>query len=285
MLDIRNNNPFKQYSYDSQPGAQTPPLLAYFSGPYDEGLYFYNAPFHAALYLTNPYNNDMSLESPVLGGNFSGQIGYKWSTGNWQVDNTNLYMNNGSYLGASNTNVGSSANPLQNGYFGVLYANGFAPPSGYAYAQLGNSSNPFYWLYTQSIYDTGLTAGDCVQATTGGQLVSAAAACGGGISNPITSATAASGITSATCITASCTNLRGSYTIVGGTFTGGTFLTLVWPTTTTAYVCTVTQNNTTGETTSFLSIGHSVATATGMTISSGITLASQTFTVDYHCLP
>ena len=132
------------------------------------------------------------------------------------------------------------------------------------------------------------TSGDCakfVLTLNQWNLADAGGPCLAPISNTITSATYATGITSATCVTASCTNLRGSYTIVGGTFTGGTFLTLVWPTTTTAYVCTVTQNNTTGETTSFLSIGHSVATATGMTISSGITLASQTFTVDYHCLP
>jgi hypothetical protein len=104
------------------------------------------------------------------------------------------------------------------------------------------------------------------------------------VSNAITSATGGSGITSVTCATAACTNLRGTYTVVGGTATTGTIITLVWPTTTTAYVCTATQNDT-GVATAYLGLGHSVATATGMTISAGISVIGTTFNVDYTCQP
>lgn len=101
-----------------------------------------------------------------------------------------------------------------------------------------------------------------------------------GISNTA-SAAVGTGVTSVTCATATCTNLRGSYTIVGGTATTGTIATLSWATTTTAYVCQVMQNG--GA--SFYGIGHGVATATGMTITAGVTVASATVTVDYECTP
>lgn len=104
------------------------------------------------------------------------------------------------------------------------------------------------------------------------------------ISAAITSATAGTNITSVTCATGSCTNLRGTYTVVGGTATTGTIATLVWPTTTTAYVCIVTQNDT-GVATAYLGLGHTVATATGMVISAGITVIGTTFNVDYSCTP
>lgn len=105
------------------------------------------------------------------------------------------------------------------------------------------------------------------------------------VSNAITSTTPlGSGITSVTCATASCTNLRGTYTVVGGTATTGTIFTLTWPTTGTAYVCSATQNDT-GVATAYLGLGHSVATATGMTISAGISVIGTTFNVDYSCQP
>lgn len=89
------------------------------------------------------------------------------------------------------------------------------------------------------------------------------------------------GVTSVTCATAACTNLRGTYTIVGGTATTGTIATLSWGATATAYACTVTQNGGTA----FLGIGHGVATTTGMTITSGVTVAGVTVAVDYQCEP
>lgn len=104
------------------------------------------------------------------------------------------------------------------------------------------------------------------------------------VSAAITSATGGTGITSVTCATAACTNLRGTYTVVGGTATTGTIITLVWPTTTAAYVCQANQNDT-GVATAYLGLGHSVATATGMTISAGISVIGTTFNVDYSCAP
>lgn len=97
----------------------------------------------------------------------------------------------------------------------------------------------------------------------------------------ITSATGGTGVTSVTCVSAACDVSRGSYTVVGGTATTGTIVTLLWPTTTTAWVCSVDMNGGTG----FLGLGHSVATATGMNITAGITVVGTTFTVDYNCVP
>jgi len=102
------------------------------------------------------------------------------------------------------------------------------------------------------------------------------------ISNAVTSATGGSGTGTVACATASCTNLRGSYTVAGGTFATGTLLTLVWPTTTTAYVCSGSVlNNATGA-----SIGyHSVATATGITFSSLTAATGLSIDIDYACQP
>jgi hypothetical protein len=104
----------------------------------------------------------------------------------------------------------------------------------------------------------------------------------GTVSNSITSATGGSGTGTVTCATASCTNLRGSYTVAGGTFATGTLLALVWPTTTTAYVCSASVlNNATGA-----SIGyHSVATATGMNITSLTAVTGLSVDIDYSCTP
>jgi hypothetical protein len=101
------------------------------------------------------------------------------------------------------------------------------------------------------------------------------------VSNAITSSNTASGMNGpqASCVMTPCTNISGSYQVTSTTFTTGVFLTLVWPTTTNPYKCLVTQDGGTG----FFSISHSVPTATGMTISAGITIAAQTFIVDYMC--
>lgn len=100
------------------------------------------------------------------------------------------------------------------------------------------------------------------------------------ISNAITSATAGTGA-SVTCATSACTNLRGTYNVTGGTFTTGTLITLVWPTTTTAYACTATMNGGVA----FLGIGNSVATATGMNITAAISVTGASFSVNYSCRP
>jgi hypothetical protein len=102
------------------------------------------------------------------------------------------------------------------------------------------------------------------------------------VGNAITSATGGSGTGTVTCVTAACTNVRGSYTVAGGTFATGTLLTLVWPTTTTAFACSATVvNDATGA-----SIGyHSVATATGMNITSLTAATGLTVDIDYRCSP
>lgn len=101
------------------------------------------------------------------------------------------------------------------------------------------------------------------------------------VSNAISSATGGTGITSVTCATASCTNLRGTYTMTATTVSAGTILTLVWPTTTAAYACWTSQD---GGATPF-GISHSVATATGMTVSVAVSIATGSITFDYGCQP
>lgn len=102
-----------------------------------------------------------------------------------------------------------------------------------------------------------------------------------GTGSTTVSATPGTGVTSATCASATCTTSRGSYTIVGGTATTGTIASLAWTATPTAWVCSVGMNGGTG----FLGIGHSVATTTGMNITAGVTVLGLTFTVDYNCVP
>lgn len=94
-------------------------------------------------------------------------------------------------------------------------------------------------------------------------------------------ATPGTGVTSVTCATATCTNLRGSYTVVGGTATTGTIFSLAWTATPSAYVCTATMNGGVG----FLGIGNSVATTTGMNVTAGVTVLGVTFNVNYSCQP
>lgn len=94
-------------------------------------------------------------------------------------------------------------------------------------------------------------------------------------------ATLGTGVTSATCQTATCTLQRGSYTVVGGTATTGTIVSLAWGTTTTAWVCTVDMNGGTG----FLGVGNSVATTTGMNVTAAVTVIGTTFTFNYSCQP
>lgn len=97
----------------------------------------------------------------------------------------------------------------------------------------------------------------------------------------ITSATGGGGTGAVTCLTSSCTNISGSYSIAGGTFTAGNLLVLVWPTTTNTYRCWVAQNG--GSV--FFGLGHSVAGPTGMTITNAVTAAGVTVSFDYGCNP
>ena len=112
-----------------------------------------------------------------------------------------------------------------------------------------------------------------VPVTVGGNKVLAP------VNGAVTSATGGTGTGTVTCLTASCTNVSGSYSVAGGTFTTGTFLTLVWPTTTAVYKCWVAQNG--GSAT--YGLGHGVATATGMTVTAGISVLGVTVSFDYGC--
>jgi hypothetical protein len=104
------------------------------------------------------------------------------------------------------------------------------------------------------------------------------AAIPGAITPSTATATPATNVTSATCATATCTNLRGTYnTITAGAYTGGLLVTLSWAATPTAYVCTVTGQG-------GAAVTNSVATTTGMTISTSVTSDGDP-TIDYSCQP
>lgn len=107
-----------------------------------------------------------------------------------------------------------------------------------------------------------------------------------GIANGTSTATLTPGtnVTSVTCLTATCTNLRGTISIVGGTATTGTVAALSWTATPTAYVCTATENPNTGTTTQ-LGVNHNVATTTGVNIAVAVSIAGLTLEVDYSCRP
>lgn len=122
---------------------------------------------------------------------------------------------------------------------------------------------------------------DCAFCTFAGPITSPGTVTSNLGTAAITSITPAAGVTSITCATANCTVYGGTYTVVGGTATTGTFGTFLWPTTTTAWRCQTSMNGGTG----FIGLGHSVATATGMTVSTGVTILGVTFTFDYSCQP
>lgn len=133
------------------------------------------------------------------------------------------------------------------------------------------------------VFDSSLTSGNCVQAGAS-NLQTVAIPCYIPPTATTATATPGSGVTSVTCATAACTNQRGTFTVVGGTATTGTIFTLAWTATSTANVCSVTQNDT-GVATAYLGLGHTVATTTGMTVQAGISVIGTTFAVDYTCQP
>lgn len=144
-----------------------------------------------------------------------------------------------------------------------------------------NNLNLFTGATTRPIIFNVSTANITGSFSVNGSIVSGGTVTSALGTASITSATPAAGVTSVTCQTANCDVYGGTYTVVGGTATTGTFVTLLWPTTTTAWRCQASMNG--GGT--FLGLGHSVATATGMTVSTAVTILSTTFTFDYSCIP
>lgn len=88
-------------------------------------------------------------------------------------------------------------------------------------------------------------------------------------------------VTSVACASSTCTNLRGTLTVAGGTATTGTIATLSWPATTTAYACQASQNG--GAT--WYGIGNSLATTTSFNITADASVSGATVTVSYACQP
>jgi hypothetical protein len=96
--------------------------------------------------------------------------------------------------------------------------------------------------------------------------------------------TAGTNVTSVVCATSyTCTNTRGELTIVGGTATTGTIATVNFSATLSAApgLCLVTQEG--GA--SVFGVGHGVPSTTSFTITSSVSVAASTVTIDYQCLP
>lgn len=124
----------------------------------------------------------------------------------------------------------------------------------------------------------------CATVSTTGLIGHSGAPCP--LSSTITSATGALGLTANCTATGGCTNLRGTYSMTGTQVGTGTFLTLVWPATTTAYNCIANQNGQGGSVTPiYLYIGHSIPTTTGMIMNLDAVTNGAGFTVDYQCQP
>lgn len=127
------------------------------------------------------------------------------------------------------------------------------------------------------VSDTGVTATGSVPSYDATGLISGPSIINTTGATAITSATGTSP-TTATC-SGTCTIAHGSIQIVASTFTTGTFLTLVWPTTNVAWTCTGFQNGGTA----VHVLNHTTATATGVTFGAGTSISGDTFYVDYNC--
>lgn len=103
--------------------------------------------------------------------------------------------------------------------------------------------------------------------------------CNGGGTGAATAGSLGSGLTSVTCISADCSNLRGTLSVVGGTFTTGVLFTMTWPTTTTPYTCQFLQN---GGATSF-GISNDIPNATSVNVRNSISVTGSTFVINYSC--
>lgn len=124
--------------------------------------------------------------------------------------------------------------------------------------------------------------------TSGGQYIAVGAVMGTNIFAPTAAtATPGTGVTSITCATATCTSTRGTYTLVGGTATTGSLATIAWTATATAQACLVSQNGNgaTGGSAVFVDLGHTVATTTGFTLTSAISVLGLNIVFDYICTP
>jgi hypothetical protein len=147
----------------------------------------------------------------------------------------------------------------------------------YLYAQTGdlvlgtNTANAIHFVTNAGTTDSATVSSAGVWTFANSPVVTANTA----------TLTPGTGVTSVTCASAACTNLRGTLTIVGGTATTGTVAALSWTATPTAYVCTATMN---GGATSY-GIGNSVATTTGMNVTTAVSVLGITFTVNYSCQP
>jgi hypothetical protein len=248
--DIANNAIWRVNSYSVFDNRGTSAGMQLWSGSASNGV-------NGILYVPNATGNNPASPASAYG------AGYVWQVGTTPCDGTPTWglwnqadqcpLSLGWNENTKTLTVGQGAN-------GQTDANTFDAGTGYQIAGAASSGH--------TLCGNGTNYVD-------------AALCGV-VSNAVTSASGGSGTGTVACAPAACTNLRGSYTVAGGTFATGTLLTLVWPTTTTAYVCSGTVlNNATGA-----SIGyHGVATATGMTFSALTAATGLAIDIDYSCKP
>ena len=101
------------------------------------------------------------------------------------------------------------------------------------------------------------------------------------IGSPVTF-TAGAGVTSATCISTNCDVNGGTVTVVGGTGTTGTIVTVNYSLISPApRSCQVSMD---GGTTAF-GLGHGIPGTTSFTITAAVSIIGATFSLDYQCKP
>jgi hypothetical protein len=95
--------------------------------------------------------------------------------------------------------------------------------------------------------------------------------------------TLGTGVTSATCASGfSCSPQRGTITVVGGTFTTGTCLTITWSSESPNYTNTIVSQNGGA---AWLGLGHATDTPTSLAITNAVSIAGLTFNFDYSSQP
>lgn len=139
-------------------------------------------------------------------------------------------------------------------------------------------------LTAANLADAGVLSAPCLGTDGSGNLQSVSCETTG-----IAATWAGVGGSTVTCVNAdgsptSCTSARGSLKIVGGTATTGSVAAGSWSTESSNRFCVVTQNGNGSTGTASFDLGHTSPSATGFSITAGITVLGATIFVDYVCL-
>ena len=217
------------------------------------------------------------------GAGIPNSTGWGWSTSYGVIGTGAVVLSNSPTLVTPNIGA-ATATSLNMTAGGAITNTGTITPQTAGTPSVGTAALPFGSMVVGPSPTANVTL-SCPSCTT--QVAVDISPVGGTI--PVLTAgsvsfTPGTGVSSASCATATCTNVRGEISLSVGTFTGGTLVTMSWPATPSAYVCTATQNG--SGTGSDYIIGNSVATNTGMTVTSAAAgISSAVVLINYSCQP